>query len=94
MDILEKKNIYQNKSKINFYHKEKTQLRLEKIKLDDNTEYKNFLQTYFNDPSKYFLKRFKNNPIIIGKKRNTNSHYKVKIEIKTIPKKSQKEAFL
>ena len=93
MDILEKKNIYQNKSKINFYHKEKTQLMLEKIKLDDNPEYKNFLQTYFNDPSKYFLKRFNNNPIIVGKKSNTNSRYKVKMEIKTSPKKKIKRGF-
>ena len=93
MDFIENKNAFQNINKLNFYHKEKTQLMLEKIKLEDNPEYKNFLQTYFNDPSKYFLKRFNNNPIIVGKKSNTNSRYKVKMEIKTSPKKKIKRGF-
>ena len=93
MDIIDKKNTFQNihRNKVNFFQKEKTQLMLEKIKLDDNPEFKDFLHTYFNDPSKYFLKKFKNNPIIVGRKTNKNTFYKIKVSIKESPlKKSRK----
>ena len=93
MDIIDRKNTFQNihRNKVNFFQKEKTQLMLEKIKLDDNPEFKDFLHTYFNDPSKYFLKKFKNNPIVVGRKTNKNTFYKIKVSIKESPlKKSRK----
>ena len=94
MDYIERKtsfknvyNLYNNLTDI------KKQLILEKIKLEDNPEYKNFLQTYFNEPSKYFLKVFKNNPIVIGKKYNKNKSFKIKIEPKNSPKRKVKKAY-
>ena len=79
------------KNKIRLFQDCKTQLILEKIKLDENPEYKNFLYSYFNDPSKYFIKKFKNNPVVVGKKYNKNTSYKIKYELKTSPKKKSKK---
>ena len=92
MDYIEKKLTYQysNKNKLNQFMDQKTQLILEKIKLDERPEYKQFLQSYFNEPSKYFLKNFKNKPVIIGKKYNKKNTFKIKFQVKSSPKRQKK----
>ena len=73
------------------YPETKTQLILEKIKLEEKPEYKKFLQTYFSDPSKYFLRNFNDNPVIVGKKYNKNKSFKIQIEAKISPKRKLKK---
>ena len=93
MDNKEPKITFKNSYNIlNTAPDQKTQLILEKIKLDEKPEYKAFLYNYFNDPSKYFLKHFKNNPIIVGKKYNKNNSFKIHIELKHSPKKKLRKA--
>ena len=80
-----------NYNLFNNYPEAKTQLILEKIKLEEKPEYKKFLQTYFNDPSKYFLRNFNDNPIVVGKKYNKNKSFKIQIEARNSPKRKMKK---
>lgn len=91
MDYIEKTFTFQNTYKNNLNPEQKTQLILEKIKLDDKPEYKKFLHSFFNDPSKYFLKNFGNKPVIIGKKYNKNNTFKIKLQVKNSPKRKIKK---
>jgi hypothetical protein len=81
-------------SSVELFSDNKTQLILEKIKLEEKPEYKNFLHSYFNDPSKYFVKKFKDSPVIVGKKYNKNTSFKIKFDIKGSPKRKIKKNFI
>ena len=72
----------------------KTQLALKKINLEEKPEYEKFLTTYFSDPSKYFLKNFKNSPIVVGKKYNPNSRFKLQFSGKLNLKKKYKKPLM
>ena len=69
----------------------KIQLALKKINLEEKPEYERFLTTYFSDPTKYFLKNFKNKPIVVGKKYNPNSRFKLQFSGKLNVKKKNKK---
>ena len=69
----------------------KTQLALKKINLEEKPEYEKFLTIYFSDPSKYFLKNFKNSPIVVGRKYNPNSRFKLQFSGKLNVKKKYKK---
>ena len=84
-NIIKKKNSLKNV--INPFPEFKTQLALKKINLEEKPEYERFLTTYFSDPSKYFLKNFKNSPIVVGKKHNPNSIFKLQYNGKINMKK-------
>ena len=82
------------KNTVKLFSDNKTQLILEKIKLEEKPEYKNFLLSYFNDPSKYFVKKFKDNPVIVGKKYNKNTSFKIKFDMKGSPKRKHKKTII
>ena len=72
----------------------KIQLFLQKIKLEEKPEYEKFLKTYFSEPSSYFIRDFKNNPVIVGKKFNPNSSFKIDFRSKSMPKKKYKKGII
>ena len=88
-NIIKKKNSLINN--INPFPEFKTQLALKKINLEEKPEYEKFLTTYFSDPTKYFLKDFKNSPIVVGKKYNPNSRFKLQYSGKLNVKKKYKK---
>ena len=94
MDVEHKLTFKNSCNILNTFKDQKTQLFLEKIKIEEKPEYKKFLHNYFNDPSKYFLKNFKNNPIIVGKKYNKRNGFKIKFEVTKSPKRKLKKNFV
>ena len=82
------------KNSLKLFQDNKIQLILEKIKLEEKPEYKKFLHSYFNDPSKYFVKKFKDNPVIVGKKYNKNTSFQIKFDVRTSPKRKLKKNFV
>ena len=89
--IKPKTSLMNNINNISPFPEFKTQLALKKINLEEKPEYEKFLTIYFSDPSKYFLKDFKNNPIVVGKKYNPNSKFKLQYSGKLNLKKKFKK---